>query len=327
MGLTEQMRLNNLWLISTKSTKKLMASFIMRIQNLKVIMVIMAFMVITLINIMLRNTFMNLMIMKKKISLIIILMSINACSLSPGMHMETKNSWSDGSKYVYIETLDRDVRLTKISETIDVSYKNNYVYKVGVGDQIAVTIWGLPDIFPITNVNADINLRRVDANGNIFFPYVGLIQAKGKTQDELRESLSSRLSEYFTDPQVDVTITGFNSQQVFVLGEVTKPKKLNISDIPISLSNAIGESFGLNTSTSAASEVFIIRQNSSGEDPMIFHADLENPSNFIEAGNFYLENNDIVYVNANGTARWNKVISQFFPFSSFLNSVDNLTSD
>ena len=299
----------------------------MHIQNLKVTMVIMAFMAITLINITQRNICMSPMIMKKKISLIIILMLVNACSLSPGMHMETKNSWSDESKYVYIESLNKDVRLTKISETLDSSYKNNYVYKIGIGDQIAVTIWGLPEIFPITNISTDINLRRVDANGNIFFPYVGLIQAKGKTQDELRNNITNRLSEYFTDPQVDVTIARFNSQQVFVLGEVTKPIKLNISDIPISLSNAIGESFGLNTSTSAASEVFIIRQNTNGEDPLIFHANLKNPSSFIEAGNFYLENNDIVYVNASGTARWNKVISQFFPFSSFLNSVDNLTSD
>ena len=270
---------------------------------------------------------MNPMIMKKKISLIIILMTVNACSLSPGMHMETKNSWSDESKYVYIESLDRNVKLTKISETIDTSFKNNYEYKIGIGDQIAVIIWGLQDIFPITNISSDINLRRVDANGNIFFPYVGLIEAEGKTQDELRNDITNGLAEYFTDPQVDVTIARFNSQQVFVLGEVTKPIKLNISDIPISLSNAIGESFGLNTNTSAASEVFIIRQNTNGEDPLIFHANLKNPSSFIEAGNFYLENNDIVYVNSSGTARWNRVISQFFPFSSFLNSVDNLTSD
>ena len=299
----------------------------MRTQNLKVTMAIMVCMATTLINITLRNIYMNPMIMKKKISLIIILMTVNACSLSPGMHMETKNSWSDESKYVYIESLDRNVKLTKISETIDTSFKNNYEYKIGIGDQIAVIIWGLQDIFPITNISSDINLRRVDANGNIFFPYVGLIEAEGKTQDELRNDITNGLAEYFTDPQVDVTIARFNSQQVFVLGEVTKPIKLNISDIPISLSNAIGESFGLNTNTSAASEVFIIRQNTNGEDPLIFHANLKNPSSFIEAGNFYLENNDIVYVNSSGTARWNRVISQFFPFSSFLNSVDNLTSD
>ena len=267
------------------------------------------------------------MIMQKKISLITILILINGCSLSPGMHMETKSSWADNSKYVYIESIQKDVRLIKITETIDDAYKNNYEYRIGIGDQIAVTIWGLPDIFPVTNINTDLNLRRVDANGNIFFPYAGLIKASGKTQNELRVNLSSSLSEYFNDPQVDVTIARFNSQQVFVLGEVTRPKKLNITDIPISLSNAIGESFGLNTSTSAASEVFIIRQSKVGQDPLIFHANLKNPSNFIEAGNFYLEHNDIVYVNASGTARWNKVISQFFPFSSFLNSIDNLTTD
>lgn len=267
------------------------------------------------------------MIMKQKISLILCLIFVCGCSLSPGMHMETKSSWIDESKYVYIESLNKNVKLVSISETYSVSNQNEYLYKIGVGDQIAVTIWGLPEIFPINNISADQNLRRVDANGNIFFPYAGLTQAQGKTQDELRNTLTNRLSEYFTNPQIDVTIARFNSQQIFVLGEVTKPIKLNITDIPISLSNAIGESFGLNTNTAEASEVFIIRQNNLGVDPLIFHADLKNPSNFIEAGNFYLKNNDIVYVNSSGTTRWNKVISQFFPFSTFLNSIDNLTSD
>ena len=241
--------------------------------------------------------------------------------------METDSSWLDESKYVYIDSIKKNVKLTNISETKDFSFINNYSYKIGVGDQIAVTIWGLQDIFPINNISADQNLRRVDANGNIFFPYVGLIKATGKTQDELRMDLATGLSEYFTDPQVDVTIARFNSQQVYVLGEVTRPIKINITDVPISLSNAIGESFSLNTNTAEASEVFIIRQGNTGDNPLIFHADLKNPSSFIEAGNFYLFHNDIVYVNSSGTARWNKVISQFFPFSSFLNSVDRLISN
>ena len=299
----------------------------MHIQNLKVTMVIMAFMATTLINIMLRNICTNPMIMKKKISLILTLILMTGCSLSPGMHMETKSGWLDESRYVTLDSVEKPVKLISISETVDLSYKNDYLYQIGVGDQIAVTVWGLPDIFPVTNISPDQNLRRVDANGNIFFPYVGLIKAMELTQDELRDNITNQLSKYFTDPQVDVSIARFNSQQVFVLGEVTKPTKLNITDIPISLSKAIGESFGLNTNTAAASEVFIIRQNAAGEDPLIFYANLRNPSSFIEAGNFYLKNNDIVYVNASGTTRWNKVISQFFPFSSFLNSIDNLTTD
>lgn len=267
------------------------------------------------------------MTIKKKISFLIVFLFIYGCSLAPGMHMDTKSSWIDGYEYVFISTLEKNVKLTHISKTLDQSFKNNYEYTIGTGDQIAVTIWGLPEIFPIINVSVDQNLRRVDANGNIFFPYVGLIKASGKTQDELRDALTNGLAKYFNAPQVDVTIARFNSQQVYVLGEVLKPIKINLTDIPISLSTAIGESYGLNTNTAAASEVFIIRQTESDNEPQIFHADLKNPSSFIGAGSFYLKNNDIVYVNSSGTTRWNKVISQFFPFSSFLNSVDNLTSD
>ena len=88
-----------------------------------------------------------------------------------------------------------------------------------------------PDIFPIINITPDQNLRRVDQNGNIF-PYAGLLKAVGKTQDQLRDDMTIALSQYFKDPQVDVTISRFNSQVIFVLGEVNKPTKINITDIP-----------------------------------------------------------------------------------------------
>lgn len=267
---------------------------------------------------------MMFMITKNQINLLLLFV-FTGCTLSPGMHMNTKSSWVDNEKYVFIKSLDKNIRLVDINETLDSSFKSNYLYKVGVGDQISVTIWGLQDTFPMVNAGADLNLRRVDSNGNIFFPYAGLVRAAGKTQDQLRYDLTLSLSEYFNDPQVDVSISRFNSQQIFVLGEVTSPKKLNITDIPISLADAIGESNGLNTNTSAASEVFIIRQSLLSADPIIYHADLKNPSSFVEAGNFFLVNNDIVYVNSSGTTRWNKVISQFFPFSTFLNSIDNLS--
>jgi len=266
------------------------------------------------------------MIIRSKISLLFVFL-LMGCTLSPGMHMETKSSWVDNEKYVFIESLNKNVRVVNISEAPDYLYLTNYIYRIGVGDLVSVMVWGLPEIFPMTNASSDQNLRRVDSNGNIFFPYAGLVQAAGKTQSELRNDITKALSEYFTDPQLDLTVARFNSQKIFVLGEVTRPIKLNINDIPISLSDAIGESFGLNTNTAAASEVFIIRQGQLKDDPIIFYANLKTPSGFFEAGKFFLINNDIVYVNTSSTARWNKVISQFFPFSTFLNSIDKLTSD
>ena len=77
---------------------------------------------------------MNLMIMKNKISLIITIILISGCSLSPGMHMDTKSTWLDESKYVSIDSIEEPIKLISISETVDMSYKNNYLYKIGVGD-------------------------------------------------------------------------------------------------------------------------------------------------------------------------------------------------
>lgn len=258
-----------------------------------------------------------------KLNLILITSFICGCSLSPGMHVETKKNWFNEKEYIFIESLAQAIEIKSINSVFNVNNSYDHLYKIGTGDQISVAVWGLPDIFPMVNISPDQNLRRVDQNGNIFFPYAGLMRASNKTQDELREDLTEALSVYFNEPQVDVTISRFNSQKVFVLGEVTKPTKINITDVPVSLADALGNSLGFNKNT-AGSDVFIIRQARKDNLPQIYYANLDNPSYLIDAGSFYLFDNDIVYVNSSGTTRWNKVISQFFPFASFLNTVDNI---
>ena len=260
------------------------------------------------------------MITKKKINIlsIIICFFLASCS-TPGMHM------NQGSKEsIYIESLGKEIDITKLSQNASLAL--NKFYRIGNGDQISVTVWGLPQVFPITNINTDQNLRRVDSNGNIYFPYVGILKATGKTQDELRNDFVKGLSNYFTEPQVDISISKFNSQKVYVLGEVVKPTRLPLTDIPLSLAEAIGEVKGLKTTTSEGAGVFIVRKGSLENEPTIFVADLSSPSGFLLAGEFYLRDDDIIYVNASGTTRWNRVISQFFPFSAFLTSVDNLVA-
>ena len=262
---------------------------------------------------------------KKTLILLIISFFVSSCTLSPGMFMSTSNSWS-GENTVYVESLNRNMIVQPIIESTLLK-PNEDIYKIGKGDQLYVTIWGLPEVFPITgNTNTELNTRRVDSNGNIFFPFVGLVLAEGKTQDELRTDLTNELSKMFKNVQLDISIAGFNSQKVYLLGEVTSPQVIKLTDIPLTLSNAIGQSKGLNTNTSEGEDVFVVRQILN-QDPQIFRVDLSSPSGFLSAGNFYLADNDIVYVNAKGTTRWNRVISQFFPFSSFLNSVDNLIDD
>lgn len=267
------------------------------------------------------DTYTNHMITSKmKINLILFMLLITGCSLSPGMHFSEKYD-----QKIYIKSLNREIKIEKIEDSL--FKNNNATYRIGNGDQVAITVWGLPDIFPITNISTDQNLRRVDSKGFIYFPYVGLIKASNKTQNELRNDLSLKLSKFFNEPQLDVSIARFNSQKVYLLGEVITPQKINLTDIPLSLSDALGEVNGLNNNTSDGSKVIIIRQSNYNDDPRIIIADLSTPAGFLNTGSFYLKNNDIIYVNAKGTTRWNRVISQFFPFSTFLNSIDNLTNN
>jgi polysaccharide biosynthesis/export protein len=262
----------------------------------------------------------------KIVKIALVIFFISGCSLAPGMHLQTEKSWLNEKEYVYVESIGKTIEIKPINILPKEDSKLDHVYKIGTGDMITVAVWGLPEIFPMVNISADQNLRRVDQNGNIFFPYAGLTKASNKTQDELRLDLTKALSIYFNEPQVDVTISRFNSQQIFVLGEVTKPMKINITDVPVSLSDALGNSLGINKNT-AGKDIFIIRQAIDGSLPEIFYANLDHPSFLIDAGNFFLSDSDIVYVNSSSTTRWNKVISQFFPFASFLNTVDNINAD
>lgn len=256
---------------------------------------------------------------------LLLLSALQACSfLTPGMYMDEKTSWLDNEPSVYIESIDATIKIQNINNGIT---NKNYSYKIGIGDEIQITIWGIKEVFPMTNNTSSQNLRRVDQEGNIFFPYVGLISAKDKTQDQLRNELTQKLSSFFKEPQLDLAVVRFNSKKVYVLGEVTKPVSINISDVPVSLSEALGRAYGLNTKTAKGEEVYVIRNSDHYKDAEIFKANLSSPSGFISSSNFYLQGNDIIYVNASGTARWNRIISQFFPFSSFVNTIDNLLED
>ncbi len=277
-----------------------------------------------LIDIYTKNMIMK-MKMKASITILTILF-IQGCALAPGMQLETERkkdrdfiNYGD-DEIIYVEDLSTDIFRDLAEE--------NKIYKLGVGDRVNITVWGLPEVFPLAGVNSDINSRVVVSDGTFFFPYAGNVIAKGRSASQIREDLTNKLEVYFNEPQVDVTVTGFQSQRIYVLGEVARPQKISLTQTPLSLTDALGLVNGLNNNTSNSSEVYVIRQADGINGlPRIFRADFSSPATFLNASSFYLAPQDIVYVNANGTARWNRVISQFFPFSSFLNSVDNLVQN
>ena len=107
----------------------------------KVIMVIMVCTEIIITNTMHKNIYMEIIIMIKRISSILICISLASCSISPGMHMQTSKSFNQQNEWVYIESIDKRLEVKSIEDEIE---ENNYmesIYRVGNGDQISITVW------------------------------------------------------------------------------------------------------------------------------------------------------------------------------------------
>ena len=129
-----------------------MVLFIMHMKNLRAIMVIMVFMGIMLINIMQKNICMNLMNMTKRINLfhcIVFATILTSCSLSPGMHMDTQKNRSTGNDEVFIESIGKTIPIIEVSASSITDSNLNSIYRIGNGDEIVITVWGIPDIFQL----------------------------------------------------------------------------------------------------------------------------------------------------------------------------------
>jgi polysaccharide export outer membrane protein len=67
------------------------------------------------------------------------------------------------------------------------------------------------------------NPYRIDPQGNIRLPLIGRVHAAGLNLDQLEAQLISRLGEFVNEPHVAVSLSGYRSQPISILGAVQKP--------------------------------------------------------------------------------------------------------
>jgi protein involved in polysaccharide export with SLBB domain len=87
-------------------------------------------------------------------------------------------------------------------------------YELGSGDVISVSVHGEPDL-------TFEEIRLTDA-GTFTFPFIGEVDANGKTSGEVRNLLVEKLKDgYLIDPRVSVSVV--NYREFYISGEVKLP--------------------------------------------------------------------------------------------------------
>ena len=259
--------------------------------------------------------------MKKTVSVFLALTLIHACSIVPGV--------KSPKQLTNVAGFDIKEIIEVTPEIIESQAKKSDLYKISQGDELSIIVYGQNEIFPVTSVGArsPYIAKIVDGDGEIFFPYVGRVYVQGSTVTEVRKILTEGLKKSFNDPQLDLSITNYNPRRkVYVVGEVISPGNISIGPSNLTLSDAISQSRGLSPITSDPRDVFVIRKNYTDNTGVVFRVDLSNASMFKYSGEFILESGDVVYVGPADITKWNRFISQLFPFASLATQLDNFNN-
>lgn len=179
------------------------------------------------------------------------------CAYAPGSHFASRTESAPVDDLVDIEPITLGLinaqrpapdaeRLEALSEEQRDAIEG-YDYRIGKGDVLSIIVYDHPELtIPSgSERSAEEAGNTVHQDGTIYYPFIGRIEVVGRTVMEVRDEIARRLEPFIAEPQVEVKIAAFNSREVQVTGEVNEPARLPITNVPMTVLDAISLTGGL----------------------------------------------------------------------------------
>ncbi|WOH38993.1 polysaccharide export protein [Thalassotalea fonticola] len=175
----------------------------------------------------------------------------------------------------------------------------NYAYVVGIGDVLNVIVYDHPELTTPAGQFRDPEQigNLIDAQGNIFYPYIGQVHVVGKSIADIRKLLTTKLSRYLENPQIDVKVAAYRSKRTYVTGAVMAPTVMPIGNVPVTLLDAINSAGGIKDDADWRS---VILTRDSKDERLDLYALYQKGD---MSQNRLLQHNDIVHVPRNDATK------------------------
>ena len=222
--------------------------------------------------------------MKKIIPIFLVALVLCSCSSTKLAYFDDLNDTDMGT----VGNVDYNIRLAPTDELL-----------ITVTSEIpeATMVYNLPisnpalkfEIANVTSTNTKQQTYIVDKKGDINFPVLGKLHVEGMTTSEVAEMLTRKIAEEVEAPYVRVELVNF---KIKVLGEVDEPGSYKMESERVSILDALAEA-GDMTVYGRRDNVLLVREENGVRS---YHRLNLNDSKILESPYFYLQQNDVIYV-------------------------------
>lgn len=145
----------------------------------------------------------------------------------------------------------------------------------------------------------------VDNEGCIDFPVVGKLQVGGLTKSMCEKLIHDKIQRYMNAEENPIVTVRMSNYKISVIGEVNHPGMFTVGNEKINIFEALAQAGDLSI-YGVRDRVKLIRENAKGRKEI--HTINLNDANIVNSPYYYLQQNDVVYVEPNQVKARNSAI-------------------